>query len=264
MTLHRQLFLFVALVGLAPSLWAQQPRTNNPNPNYPQYALPPNLINEIREGWNLSLGTNIGVSRLYHKIDFERTPLLDYYNSIVALPSIPDNYDWETFLEDIQLRSALTQPRFGFSGHLSYENIPAFINAEIGTSSSSYQKMYFAASAGLGKDFVTESGYYFSFFGGYKIVFQDSGFGAETILGSIGNDENRKYMNRFFAPQMAVGAPRGDLATIRGGLGKYIGRDKKSCVGVEFYGELDLTDETLRIARMNSLGLNTYLRFVLF
>jgi hypothetical protein len=263
MTIHRPLCVLVTLLLTTLSIQAQTGQRPPVQP-YPQYSTPPNTLFEVRENWNLSLGTNIGVSRLYHRIDFERTPLLDYYNSIVALPSIPNDYTWEVFVEDIQLRNAITQPRFGFSGHLSYDGIPAFLNAEIGTSSSSYQKMYFAASLGLGKDFVSESGYYASFFGGYKVVFQDSGFGSETILASIGNDENRKYMNRFFAPQLAVGAPRGDLATIRTGFGKYVGRDSKSCIGVEIYGELDLTDETLRIARMNTLGINTYLRFVLF
>jgi hypothetical protein len=264
MRLFCSLLLLVLGCHLTPALAQPNPKTPPSSSATPRFAMPPNLIRELREGWNLSIGTNIGVSRLYHQIDFERTPLLDYYNSIVALPSIPDSYTWEVFLEDIDLKSRITQPRFGFSGHLSYQDIPAFVTAEIGTSSSSYQKMYFAASAGLGRDFVTDEGYYFSFFGGYKIVFQDSGFGAETILGSIGNDENRKYMNRFFDPAFALGPSRGDLATLRSGIGKYIGRDKKSCVGLEFYGELDLTSETLRIARMNSLGINSYLRFVLF
>lgn len=231
---------------------------------YPRYAQPAAVLEELREGWNLSLGMNFGVSRLKHGIDFQRTPLLDYYNSIAALPSIPDSYDWETFMADIDADDRLQQPRFGFSGHLSYANIPAFLSAEIGTSSSSYQSMYLGATIGLSKDFFFGDDFFFSASGGYKIIFKDAGFGAPTIINSIGNEENRKYMSRFFAPDFALGPDRGDLATMRAAFGKYMGADRKTSVGVEFYGELDLTAATLRIARMNTVGLNAYLRFVLF
>lgn len=241
--------------------------TRPPLPTYPppqqQYSMPPNVLAELREGWNLSIGMNIGVSQLFHKIDFERTPMLDLYNFIKAAPSHSD-YKWETFVEDYELNSTLNQPRFGFSGTLTYGEIPAFLAAEFMSSTSSYQKMAFSATVGLGKDVLFGESSFVSFKGGYKLVFQDSGFGAETLTNSVGNKEARDYMSRFFDPKSALGPPRGDLMTMRIGMGKYLGKDRRTCLGLETYGELDLTNETQRIARMNTLGLNLYINFVLF
>lgn len=241
------------------------PPPTKPQPIQPLYSAPPNLVAELREKWNLAVGMDMGVSQLYHKVDFKRTPMLDLYNYIVSLPSTSD-LTWEQFAEDNQFKNNILQPRFGFSALLTYGNIPAFARGEFISSTSSFQKMSYGVTVGLGKDilFGIDEDIFFSFKGGYKIMLQDSGFGAETLVNSIGNREARDYMSRFFDPQNAIGAPRGDLMTMRLGLGKYLGKDKKSTMGVELYGELDLTNETLRIARMNALGLNAYVNFVLF
>lgn len=262
-TLYYACVWALLLVGSGATLSAQGGKVPL-NTFSPRYSKPANVREELNEGWNFRIGMNVGYSQLFHKIDFERSPLLDYYNSIKSLPSLPPDYDWETFTDDVDLRRAVAQPRFGFTGQVSYSDIPVFLIGEIGTSSSSYQKMYMAAGVGLGKELFFGDDYYVSFFGGYKIVFQDSGFGAETIVNSVGNKDTRKYLSRFFDPKVALGSPRGDLATMRGGFGKFVGGDRKTCVGIEFYGELDLTSETLRIARMNSLGFQGYVRFVLF
>ena len=108
--------------------------------------------------------------------------------------------------------------------------------------------------AGIGKDVVFGDDYFVSFKGGYKIVFRDGGFGSETIVNSIGNKEAQKYIERFFDPKQALGPPRGDMMSMRIGFGKYMGSDRKTCLGMEIYGDLDLTNETLRIARMNAIG----------
>lgn len=265
--IQKQLFIIILVLWEVPSLFAQNTGTPSPkNPpiqRYPQFAQPPNVLEELKDSWNLSIGMDIGASELYHQIDFERTPLLDFYNSIKAAPSHSD-YEWETFVVDYDLKKSIKQPRFGFSALLTYGNIPAFIKGEFISSTSSYQKMTFTAMAGIGKDIVFGNDYFASFKGGYKIIFQDAGFGAKTIVNSIGNEEARKYMERFFDPESALGPPRGDMMSMRCGFGKYMGPDRKTCLGMEIYGDLDLTSETRRIAKMNALGLNVYVSFVLF
>jgi hypothetical protein len=264
---QKQLFVIITALLFASSMFAQNqgnPPSKNPQtPRYPQYAQPPDVLGELREGWNLSVGMDLGMSDLYHQIDFERTPLLDFYNSIRAAPSHSD-YEWETFVEDYDLKSAIRQPRFGFTGLLTYGNIPAFVRADFLSSTSSFQKMAFSVMAGIGKDLIFNEDYYLSFKGGYKLVFQDAGFGAKTILNSIGNKEARNYMERFFDPKSALGPPRGDMMSMRMGMGKYMGPDRKTCLGFELYGDLDLTAETRRIARMNTIGINLYMNFILF
>ncbi len=253
---------------LATAVFGQKP-TSTPPPRQPQpqplYAAPPDVLGELRESWNLSLGMDLGASMLRHKIDFKRTPMLDLYNYIVSLPSVED-LTWEQFEADNEFKKSIVQPRFGFSALLSYGNVPAFLRGEFVSSTSSFQKMSYGLTIGLGKDlfFGYEGDTYFSFRGGYKLLLHDGGFGSETLVNSVGNKEAREYMQRFFDPKNAIGAPRGDLMTMRLGLGKYIGRDKKTTMGIEAYGELDLTNETLRIARMNSAGINAYVTFVLF
>ena len=265
--IQKRLFFILPALIFAITTFAQNtgapPPKNPPVVKYPQYAQPPDVLEELKEGWNLSIGMDLGASDLYHQIDFERTPLLDFYNSIKAAPSHSD-YTWETFKEDYELQEHIRQPRFGFSALLTYGNIPAFVKGEFISSTSSYQKMAFTAMAGIGKDIVFGNDFYASFKGGYKIVFQDSGFGAKTLVNSIGNEEARTYMERFFDPKSALGPPRGDMMSMRIGMGKYMGPDRKTCMGIEVYGDLDLTSETQRIARMNTMGLNVYMSFVLF
>ena len=258
----RFLVLFTTLFCVSMA-WSQKPSATLP-PKTPQFSTPPDVLGELREKWNLSLGMDMGISQLYHKVDFQRTPMYDFYNSIKAGP-LPD-YTWEEFEEDYDFKKTIIQPRFGFAALLTYGNVPAFLSGEFISSSSSYQKMTLSATLGLGKDifFGFEENNYFSFKGGYKIMFQDNGFGAETLVNSVGNKKAKEYIERFFDPQNAIGSPRGDLMTMRLGLGKYIGKDRRTNMGIELYGELDLTNETLRIARMNTLGLNCYVNFILF
>lgn len=262
---QKQLIIFSLILFGAQILQAQKTTTppKPPAPTYPQYAQPPDLLGELREGWNLSLGMNMGASELFHKIDFQRTPLHDAYEFIRSGTSNSD-YEWETFVEDYDLQSTILQPRFGFSGTLTYGEIPAFLTGEFISSTSGFQKMSFSAMLGLNKDFLFGESSFFSIKSGYKIVFQDAGFGYETLVNSIGNDDGRKFLSRFFNPSTALGSPRGDMMGMRIGMGKYLGKDRKTCMGLEAYGELDLTNETLRIARMNTLGLNFYVNFVLF
>ncbi len=257
------LFATVAVLGQKPT---STPPPRQPQPiQQPMYAAPPDVVGELREKWNLAIGMDMGASMLRHKIDFRRTPMLDLFNYINSLPSVED-LTWEQFQADNDFKKSIVQPRFGFSAMLTYGNVPAFLRGEFISSTSSFQKMSYGVTIGLGKDllFGYEDDTYFSFRGGYKLQLHDGGFGSETLVNSVGNKEAREYMERFFDPQNAIGAPRGDLMTMRLGLGKYIGRDKKTTMGIEAYGELDLTNETLRIARMNSMGINAYVNFVLF
>lgn len=261
----RLIFIIPAFISISVSAQntGYPPPKNPPITHYPQYSQPPNVLEELKESWNLAIGMELGASELFHQIDFERTPLLDFYNSIKAAPSHSD-YTWDEFLADYELRETIKQPRFGFSAILTYGHIPAFIRGDFISSSSSYQKMSFSAMAGIGKDVVFGDDYFVSFKGGYKIVFHDGGFGSETIVNSIGNKEAQKYIERFFDPKQALGPSRGDMMSMRIGFGKYLGADRKTCLGMEVYGDLDLTNETLRIARMNAIGMGVYMNFVLF
>lgn len=263
--LKRLIFIIPVFISL--SVTAQNsgnpPAKNPPILRYPQYVQPLNILKALKASWNLSIGMDMGASQLYHQIDFERTPLLDFYNSIKAAPSHSD-YTWDEFLLDYDLRKTIKQPRFGFSALLTYGNVPAFIRGDFMSSTSSYQKMSFSAMAGIGKDIVFGDDYFVSFKGGYKIVFRDGGFGSETIVNSIGNKEAQKYIERFFDPKQALGPQRGDMMSMRIGMGKYLGADRKTCLGMEVYGDLDLTNETLRIARMNAIGASVYMHFVIF
>lgn len=123
------LSLFTCLC-LSCVLSAQKTGTNPPpRPSgpvqQPQYSAPPNVLQELREGWNLALGMDIGASQLYHKIDLERTHMKDLYDYIVKLPSTSD-LTWEQFVADNEFKKSILQPRFGFSALLTYGNIPAF------------------------------------------------------------------------------------------------------------------------------------------
>jgi hypothetical protein len=264
--MHLKSFLVAFATICAISVFGQKstapPASRTPQPIY---SAPPDVLGELREKWNLSIGMELGASMLTPKIDFQRTPMLDLYNYIVSLPSTED-LTWEQFEKDNDFKKTILQPRFGFSALLTYGNVPAFVRGEFISSTSSFQKMSYGVTVGLGKDilFGYEEDTYFSFRGGYKILLHDAGFGSETLVNSVGNKEAQKYMERFFDPKNAIGSPRGDLLTMRFGLGKYVGKDKKTNMGLEVYGELDLTNETLRIARMNSAGIGAYVNFVLF
>jgi hypothetical protein len=274
--LFRYLFITVTVLFHAWGLSAQKnPPTSNPRPPqpstaqpYPQYAQPPQVLEELRSDWNLGLGMTIGASQLFHKTDFERTAMLDKYKEIEYLleevKNFDNDYTWEEFANDYKLRSSIFQPRFGLNAVLTYGNIPAYVLGEFNTSTSGFQKMSFAAGAGLGRQLYFGNDFCLDIKGGYKIVIFDRGFGSELLVNSIGDDELRKYVSRTFGAINPVGPPRGDLLTMRVGFGKYFGPDRRTYIGIESYGELDLTNETLRISRMNTLGAQVLVQFVLF
>lgn len=207
----------------------------------------------------VNVGLNIGASQLFHDTRFETTPLHDLY-AFTAISHRPDDYTWDEFEKDYGIRTSFIQPRFGVSAHLTYKEWPLMAIVEAMSSPSSYQKMAFGVTLGIGKEFFTEDDFFFSFLGGYKLV-KDNGFGATTIVNSIGNDEARGYASTFFNPEQPLGTNTGNLFTIRGGLGRELGAAKIIRVGVEGYGELDLTAKTKRQSRMTNYGAQLFIRF---
>ncbi len=208
----------------------------------------------------INVGINVGMSQLYHDTRFETTELYDLYQ-FTAISHRPDDYTWEEFEKDYKIRTSFVQPRFGVSAHLTYKDWPLLFSVEAMSSPSSYQKMAFGLVAGIGKEFFTyDDDYYFTFMGGYKFV-RDNGFGASTVVNSIGNEEAREYASTFFNPEEPLGSKQGHLFTIRGGLGREIGATKFMRVGVEAFGELDLTPKTRRQSRMNNYGAQFFMRF---
>jgi hypothetical protein len=253
-------------------LQAQHGKTNSPNQqNYPEYtqpmfSKPPDVLDEARADWNLAIGLNVGLSALFHNTEYEHTTMYNFYESVEALivPNVVPEYTWEQFLESAELKSVILMPRYGLSGHLTYGHLPLFVDGEIITSSSGYQKFAYGVTGGAGRDFFFENDFYVGIRGGYKLVILDTGFGAETMVNSVGNKNLKKEMKTFFDPKTALGRKAGDLVAVRFSAGKYFGTERKACMGVEGYGELDLTDETVRIARMNVLGINAFMRFTIF
>lgn len=217
-------------------------------------------ISAIAQNLKVNLGLNVGMSQLFHDTRFETTPLHDLY-AFTAISHRPDDYSWEEFEKDYGIRTSFTQPRFGVSAHFTYKDWPLMASVEAMSSPSSYQKMAYGLILGIGKEFYTyDDDFFFTFLGGYKFV-KDNGFGATTIVNSIGNDEAREYASTFFNPEEPLGTKIGNLFTLRGGLGREIGAAKIIRVGVEAYGELDLTAKTKRQSRMTNYGAQFFLRF---
>lgn len=210
----------------------------------------------------VNIGVNVGMSQLFHDTRFETTPLHDLY-AFTAISHRPDEYSWEEFEKDYGIRTSFIQPRFGISANFTYKDWPVMASVEAMSSPSSYQKMAYGFTLGLGKEFYTYGeDYFFNFLGGYKFI-KDNGFGATTIVNSIGNDEAREYASTFFNPEEPLGTKVGHLFTLRGGFGREMGEAKIIRVGVEGYGELDLTPKTKRQSRMTNFGAQFFVRFKL-
>lgn len=227
------------------------------------------LLSQMLSAQNLkiNLGVNVGMSQLFHNTQFETTPMYNQYRFTkvaVEAHSPPDyEYTWADFAQDYKLRSNFVQPRLGISAHFTYKDWPLLFVVEAMSSPSSYQKLAYGFIAGFGKEFFTyEDDYFFSFLGGYKFV-RDNGFGAATIVNSIGHKEAREQAATYFNPQQPLGKKTGNLFTVRGGLGKELGEAKAMRIGVEGYGELDLTPKTTRQSRMTNFGAQFFLRFKL-
>ncbi len=206
----------------------------------------------------------MGASKLYHDIDYKSTVannLFEYTKELFAHEGI--EYTWEQFARSNKLNSSFIQPRFGFSAHLSYGNWPAFAILEGMSSTSSYEKMAYSATVGMGKDFPIgdNTGLFFSALGGYKFVIVDKGFGAKTLVNGVGDRSLRKNLQTFFGPQQPLGTNKGNLFTLRLGIGKTFGELENMSAGIEGYGELDLTDRIKRNARMTNVGAQVYMRF---
>ncbi len=215
----------------------------------------------------INVGVNVGMSQLFHNTQFETTPMYNQYRFTkvaVEAHSPPDyEYTWADFAHDYKLRSNFVQPRFGISAHFTYKDWPLLFAVEAMSSPSSYEKLAYGFIAGFGKEFFTyDDNYFFSFLGGYKFV-RDNGFGAATIVNSIGHKEAREQAATYFNPQQPLGKKTGNLFTIRGGLGKELGEARMMRIGVEGYGELDLTPKTTRQSRMTNFGAQFFLRFKL-
>ena len=232
------------------------------NKNTTLLILPLLLFSFFANSQNLkiSVGLNAGMSRLMHDTRFETTELHDLY-AFTAISHRPDEYTWEEFEKDYGIRTSFFQPRFGISAHITYKDWPVMASIEAMSSPSSYQKMLYGLTFGMGKEFYSyDEDYFFNFLGGYKFV-RDNGFGATTIVNSIGNGEAREYASTFFNPEAPLGSKNGHLFTLRSSLGRELGEAKLIRVGVETYGELDLTAKTKRQSRMTNFGAQIFVRF---
>jgi hypothetical protein len=214
---------------------------------------------------HLNVSMNGGYSELAHKTDFRTTPLYNLYDFVAFSHGGQNKYTWEDFLETYQINDRFSQPRLGFSAMLTYRDWPIKVLGEAMSSPSSYTRASYAVTAGLGKDFyISDSTWYFSFLGGYKYVFQDYGFGANTVVNSIGVAEQRENAAQFFAPVKPLGRSSGDLFAIRVGFARTLDWYYRWSVGVEAYYELDLTDKIVRSSRMTTYGAQVFVRYKFF
>jgi hypothetical protein len=213
---------------------------------------------------NLNVSLNGGYSVLQHKTDFQNTPLEALYDFIIDLPVAKD-LTWDEFLDAYDIKDHFGQPRMGFSAQLTYRDWPLKVLGEAMSSSSSYTRSSYSVTAGLGKDFyIADSACYFSFLGGYKYVIKDYGFGANTIVNSIGRKESREDAAQFFGPVDALGRNSGDLFVLHVGIAKTLDWYYRWSVGIEGYYELDLTDKLVRSARMTNYGAVVFVRCKIF
>jgi len=214
---------------------------------------------------NLNVSVNGGYSMLTHKTDFQTTPLYNLYDFVAFSHGGKDDYTWDEFLDTYQIKDQFGQPRVGFSGLLTYRDWPIKALGEAMSSTSSYTRISYAVTMGLGKDiYISDSTWYFSFLGGYKYVFNDFGFGANTIVNSIGVDEQRENAASFFAPVKPLGRSSGDLFAVRLGFARTLDWYYRWSAGVEVYYELDLTDKIVRSSRMTTYGAQVYVRCKIF
>jgi hypothetical protein len=214
---------------------------------------------------NLNMGVNGGYGQLLHKTDFQSTPLEALYDFIIDLPQTKD-LTWQEFLDGYDIKDRFWQPRMGFSAMLTYRDWPIKAIGEATSSTSSYTRVSYAVTMGLGKDiYIADSTWYFSFLGGYKLVLKDYGFGANTIVNSVGRKESREDLAQFFGPQGSpIGRPSGDLFTVRLGFARTLDWYYRWSAGVEAYYELDLTDKLVRNSRMTTYGAQVFVRFKIF
>jgi hypothetical protein len=211
---------------------------------------------------NLNISMNGGYSMLDHNTDFQTTPM---YNLYKYTTEFAPGLTWEDYKEISKLDDSFGQPRLGFKGQLTYRDWPVIIEGEAISSSSDYTKAAYAVTAGLGKYFyLADSSIYFSFLGGYKYMVRDYGFGAKTLVNSIGNDFARNEASKFFGPEGAVGRPSGDLFAIHVSFAKTLDWYYRWSVGIEGYYEVDLTDKLVRSTRMTNYGANIFLRYRIF
>ncbi len=211
--------------------------------------------------FNISVGMNLGAARLYHQTRFETTTLRNLYETIEITHS--EGYEWEDFEEDFQLREEFSQLRFGFFVRASHKKYPLLLILEGMSSTSTYERMAYSATFGFGKEFnIINDEIYCSFLGGYKYIW-DKGFGATTLVNSIGHKEARSLVSTYFAPEKPLGPITGQLFVLRGGLGKVMDRDKQWTLGIDVYSELDLTPRIKRESRMTNAGFNIFLRYSL-
>ncbi|MBL7774495.1 MAG: hypothetical protein JNK89_00745 [Saprospiraceae bacterium] len=207
------------------------------------------------------LGLNFGASTLYHNTHFQATNLVELYEFVQMSHKPPESYTWQNFEEDYGLRSRFSQPRYGLNLYFAHKLFPVFLNMEYMSSPSSYQKPMFAMALGLGKDFrPREMDFFFSGHVGLKRVFKDAGFGAETVTFST-NEEAQARLATFYNPSQPLGRQSGNLLAVRVGCGHVLGGAERAAIGAELFYELDVTNETVRQARMTNAGVNIYFRF---
>jgi len=218
-----------------------------------------------QKGLRIDVGLNAGASYLLHNTNFRSTPINDLYE-FVKIPfdkrGIP--YMWEDFEKDYKLKQYVIQPRYGLSAHVLYKNWPLFLNVEALSSTSSYQKLCYGASAGFRYALQdADSVFTFAFLGGYKFV-MDQGWGDETLVNSFG--EGDEEIKSFFRSEpISLGRNRGSLATLRFDAQRALNESKTVHIGFQLYAEADLTGRTQRLAggRMNNFGGHIFARFMI-
>jgi len=213
---------------------------------------------------HLNFGIRSGGSILFHDTRFQEVPSINgQYLTLkeVIWERYREVYTWENFVSDFELKNKVIQPRYGFDLQVTYKDWPVVGIVELLSSPSGYLKPTYGATLGFGKVLYNwDTTMTFSFLAGYKYVI-DQGFGTQTLLNSIGDKSLRDNVSLGFNPSDPLDKKHASLVVARGGVGKVFGWDKRWTAGVDLYGELDLTEKSVRFSRMTNVGAMLWLRY---
>jgi hypothetical protein len=202
----------------------------------------------------------VGMSHLTHKADYRSSPSL--YNLYRTIALTHDEYSWEQFLEDFDMKRTYQNFNYGIMVKANHKTLPLYVAAGVASSPSSINDFVYSVGAGVGKRKVyglyarTVLDYQF----GISYV-KDTGFGRNTIVNSIGNKSIRDNVDVFFVDAFSDRHSTAYLLSSR----LYFGYKLSTDFSCGIYGavNVDLTDSLKRAMRMNTVtfGLNLQYHF---
>ena len=179
-----------------------------------------------KKSMRLSVGTSGGVSWVSPGIHLETSSLVAFYKTVAISHGGTSKYTWEDFEDDYELRDGFLSPRYAFFANAFVPTplVDVLLEAELMSSPSTLSKKAYALSASIGKELsLPDPRWTVALFSGYTFILRDKGFGAATILGLVGRQEAKKYMETFFDPKDVGLSQKGQALSLQAGLGRDLG-----------------------------------------